>query len=80
MPLELAELCGQAWRVLVLIALPCLLAPVVGAVSSFLLGMLGVRDEGLGYGVRVVAMVVVISLVLRNSVDDLVRLMQLALQ
>jgi type III secretory pathway component EscS len=76
----ISDLIQQAWRVGLLVVLPAFIIPVAGAVSSLVLGLFGVRDEGLAYAVRVLAMVAVAALCIPACSDDVVALMRMALQ
>jgi flagellar biosynthesis protein FliQ len=80
MDAAVSDLIQQAWRVGLLVALPAFIVPVAGGVSSLLLGLFGIRDEGLTYAIRVLAMVAVAALCIPACSDDVVALMRLALQ
>lgn len=80
MEVEIRDLVYQSWRVGLLLLVPAFFVPVAGGVSSLLLGFFGVRDEGLSYAVRVLAMVGVAALCIPACADDVVALMRTALQ
>ena len=77
---EFSDLVQQAWRLFLLVAVPALAIPVAGGLFSLLMGFLGVRDEGLAYAARVLAMVGVGVLCLPVCARDLVALMTMALR
>jgi flagellar biosynthesis protein FliQ len=77
---EIRDLIYQSWRVALMLLVPALCIPLAGGVSSLLLGFIGVRDEGLSYAVRVLAMVGVAALCIPVCADDVVALMRTALE
>ena len=77
---DVTAVLSEAWRVLLLVAVPFFLVPLAGAVASLILGVIGVRDEGLSYAVRVAAMVVVVAIFIPAVVGDVVELMGKALR
>jgi flagellar biosynthesis protein FliQ len=77
---EFSELVQQAWRVLLLVSVPALAIPVAGAAFSLLMGLLGIKDEGLAYAARVLVMVGVGALCLPVCSRDVVALMTMALK
>jgi hypothetical protein len=80
MAAELTDIVQQAWRVGLLALLPALGIPVASGGSSLLLGLFGVRDEGLVYAVRVLALVAIVALCIPACADDFVELMRMALR
>jgi len=77
---DMAVVLSEAWRVLLLVAVPCFLVPLVGALGSFIMGLIGVRDEGLSYALRVAAMVAVVAIFAPVVMGDVVELMGKALR
>ena len=77
---SISELLSQAGRVFLLLLVPGLIIPVVAGVSSMLLGLIGVRDDGLAYGVRVVAAVLVGAAFVPACAGDVIDLMRMALR
>lgn len=76
---DITDLFHQAWRVLLIVLVPAFIIPVVGGGASLMMALFGVRDEGLAYASRVVAMVGVGALFLSRCVDSLIELMRMAL-
>jgi len=56
---QLYDLIQQAWRVVITLVIPTLAIPLVSFIFSFVFGLIGVRDEGVGYALRVVALIAV---------------------
>lgn len=56
---QLYDLIQQAWRVAATLVIPTLAIPLVSFIFSFVFGLIGVRDEGVGYALRVVALIAV---------------------
>jgi hypothetical protein len=54
---SLFDLWHQAWRLAITLAVPTLAIPVVSLLFSFVFGLIGVRDEGVAYALRVVVLV-----------------------
>ncbi len=77
---KLLSVVDQSLRVLVLVIVPTLIVPLAGLVISLLQGMLGIREEGLQYSVRTLAMAGVILVFGASAARSLVELMQLALR
>ena len=77
---QLLELLAQAWRVFLVVLLPACVVPIVGGICSLFLNFFGIRDEGLGYAVRVLVMIGVGSLFLPSVATSLVSLMGMALR
>ena len=77
---KLLSVVDQSLRVLVLVIVPTLIVPLAGLVISLLQGMLGIREEGLQYSVRTLAMAGVILDCGASAARSLVELMQLALR
>jgi type III secretory pathway component EscS len=73
------QLVEQAWRVLLLVLVPSLAIPAAGAAVSFLLGFIGIRDDGVAYAVRLIAMVAVGAMTIQSCVDGFVELMNAGL-
>jgi type III secretory pathway component EscS len=73
------ELIEQAWSTLLIVIVPSLAIPAASIVASVLLGMIGVRDEGVGYAVRVLAMVAVAALTVPESIERFKSLMSAGL-
>jgi flagellar biosynthesis protein FliQ len=80
MTTEFYDLISQSWRVLLLIVVPAFAIPLAGGGFSLLLGFFGVRDEGLVYAARVLAMVGVGALFLPSCAEAMVALMAMALR
>jgi type III secretory pathway component EscS len=74
------EVAVQGWRVLVTLLVPSIAIPVAGGLFSLALGFLGIRDEGLSYAVKVLALIGVGVLILSSVSTALVELMVLALR
>jgi flagellar biosynthesis protein FliQ len=56
---QLYDLIQQAWRVAATLVIPTLAIPLVSFIFSFVFGLIGVRDEGVGYALRFVALIAV---------------------
>ena len=56
---QLYDLIQQAWRVAATLVIPTLAIPLVSFIFSFVFGLIGVRDVGVGYALRVVALIAV---------------------
>jgi|GEM_PF-1750213 len=56
---QLYDLIQQAWRVAATLVIPTLAIPLVSFIFSFVFGLIGVRDEGVGYALRVIALIAV---------------------
>lgn len=70
----------DAWRVLGLVFLPSLLIAAIGGGFALVQGLLGFRDEGLTYAVRIVVLVALGSLLVRSVGQGFVSLMTTALR
>jgi hypothetical protein len=70
----------QGWRVLVTLLVPSIAIPVAGGLFSLVLGFIGIRDEGLSYAVKVLALIGLGIVVLSSLCTALVELMVLALR
>jgi hypothetical protein len=77
---EFGSLLADAWRVMLLVLVPALAVPVAGALLSLLLGLLGLRDEGVVYALRVLVMIGVGVMCIPACVDDFQALMTAALR
>jgi type III secretory pathway component EscS len=54
---QLYDLVQQALRLILTLAIPTLAIPVVSFIFSFIFGLVGIRDEGVGYALRVLALI-----------------------
>ena len=77
---EFSALLADAWRVALLVIVPALAIPAAGTVLSLLFGLIGLRDEGVVYAVRVLVMIGVGVLCIPTCVDDFQSLMTAALR
>ena len=73
------EVVLQGWRVMVTLLVPSIAIPVAGGVFSLVLGFMGIRDEGMSYAVKVLALIGLGVVVLSSLSAALVELMILAL-
>lgn len=80
MDVHLSDLWHQAWRVGITLAVPTLAIPIVSSIFSIVFGLLGVRDEGIAYALRVLVLVGVGVLCGPIVASRLVGLMSQALQ
>jgi flagellar biosynthesis protein FliQ len=77
---HLSDLWHQAWRLGITLVVPTLAIPVVSFVFAIVFGLLGVRDEGVAYALRVVVLVGVGVLCAPIVASSLVTLMAQALR
>ena len=77
---QLYDLIQQAWRVVVTLVIPTLAIPLVSFIFSFVFGLIGVRDEGVGYALRVLALIAVALLCAPIFASGLTGLMSDALR
>lgn len=80
MDVQLRDLLDSALKVLVVVAVPTLLVPLVGLGVSLLQGMMGIREEGSQYAVRSIALAGVVLVFGASAAAAFVQLMQLALR
>lgn len=80
MDTQILDLFEQTLRVLIIVCVPTLLIPLGALIGSLMLGMLGIRDEGLQYAVRVLVLALVIIAFGASATDSFVELMQVALR
>ncbi|MFN4894483.1 MAG: hypothetical protein ACK5GN_12760 [Pseudomonadota bacterium] len=77
---HLYEMWEQAWRLALTIVVPTLAIPLVSIIFSVVFGLMGVRDEGVAYATRVVALIGVGMLTVPIVASSLVSLMTHALR
>jgi flagellar biosynthesis protein FliQ len=77
---SLSDVGGQAWRLMFTLIVPTLAIPLVSAIFSFVFGLIGVRDEGIAYALRILALIGVGVLCAPIVTSSLVGLMVQALR
>jgi len=80
MEAQFADVWHQAWRLSMTLLVPTLAIPLVSAIFAFLFGLIGVRDEGVAYSVRVVVLIATGLVCAPIFASSLVSLMVLALR
>jgi hypothetical protein len=70
----------QGWRVMVTLLIPSVAIPLAGGVVSLVLGWMGIRDEGVSYAIKVLALIGVGVVVISSLSAALVELMILSLR
>jgi hypothetical protein len=80
METQFADVWQQAWRLSVTLLVPTLAIPLVSALFTFVFGLIGVRDEGVAYSVRVIVLIAVGLVSAPIFASSLVSLMSLALR
>ena len=80
METHFADVWQQAWRLSVTLLVPTLAIPLVSALFTFVFGLIGVRDEGVAYSVRVIVLIAVGLVSAPIFASSLVSLMSLALR
>ena len=76
----LAQISHQAVRAVSTVVLPTLIVPVVAFGVSLLQGMMGIREESIQYGVRVIGVVLVLAIFGATMSRGLLELMNEALR
>ncbi len=77
---EISSLWQQGTKVLVVVLVPTLLIPAVGLLSGLLQGMMGVREDGLQYALRALALAGVVLVFGASFASAFAELMQMALR
>jgi flagellar biosynthesis protein FliQ len=77
---SLSEVGSQAWRLMFTLIVPTLAIPLVSTIFSFVFGLIGVRDEGIAYALRILALIGVGVLCAPIVTSSLVGLMVQALR
>jgi type III secretory pathway component EscS len=70
----------QGWRVMVALLIPSVAIPLAGGVVSLILGWMGIRDDGMSYAIKVLALIGVGIVIISSLSAALVELMILALR
>jgi len=79
MDTQLSDVWHQAWRLGLTLLVPTLAIPVVSFIFSFVFGLVGVRDEGVAYAMRVLVLLGLAFLCAPIFASGLVALMTMAL-
>jgi type III secretory pathway component EscS len=70
----------RGWRVITTVALPAFAIPVASFVFSLIQAFFGLRDEGVAYAIRIVAMIGIAFAVAPGVAQSIVELMAWTLQ
>lgn len=70
----------QGWRVMVTLLIPSVAIPLAGGVVSLILGWMGIRDDGMSYAIKVLALIGIGIVIISSLSAALVELMILALR
>lgn len=77
---HLYDIWQQAWRVVITLLVPTMAIPLASVGAAFMFGVIGVRDSGVLYAVRLVVLIGLGMLCAPMVADSLVALMSQALR
>ena len=77
---QFSDLTHQALRAVLMVVVPTLLVPVASAVFSVLMSLMGIRDDGMVYAIRMLVMIGVVVVMIPTCASGFVALLETALR